>query len=56
MDGWNAVRTGAYDLVVTDVDMPRLDGIELVKLIKKDARLGSLLSNSVRLPAARASS
>ena len=42
MDGWNAVRTGAYDLVVTDVDMPRLDGIELVKLIKKDARLGSL--------------
>lgn len=42
MDGWNAVRTGAYDLVVTDVDMPRLDGIELVKLIKKDVRLGSL--------------
>ena len=42
MDGWNAVRTGAYDLVVTDVDMPRLDGIELVTLIKKDARLGSL--------------
>ena len=42
MDGWNAVRTGHYDLVVTDVDMPRLDGIELVTLIKKDARLHSL--------------
>ncbi|MES2709401.1 MAG: hybrid sensor histidine kinase/response regulator [Verrucomicrobiota bacterium] len=42
MDGWNAVRTGSYDLVVTDVDMPRLDGIELVGLIKKDARLNSL--------------
>jgi len=42
MDGWNAVRTGNYDLVVTDVDMPRMDGIELVNLIKKDPRLNSL--------------
>jgi two-component system sensor histidine kinase and response regulator WspE len=42
MDGWNAVRTGHYDLVVTDVDMPRLDGIELVTLIKKDPRLHAL--------------
>ncbi|MGB7623035.1 MAG: hybrid sensor histidine kinase/response regulator, partial [Terriglobia bacterium] len=42
MDGWNAIRTGHYDLVVTDIDMPRLDGIELVTMIKKDARFGSL--------------
>jgi two-component system, chemotaxis family, sensor histidine kinase and response regulator WspE len=42
MDGWNAVRTGHYDLVITDVDMPRLDGIELVTLIRKDGRLKSL--------------
>jgi two-component system sensor histidine kinase and response regulator WspE len=42
MDGWNAVRTGHYDLVVTDIDMPRLDGIELVTLIKKDPKLQSL--------------
>lgn len=39
MDGWNAVRSGHFDLVVTDIDMPRMDGIELVSLIKKDARL-----------------
>jgi two-component system sensor histidine kinase and response regulator WspE len=39
IDGWNAVRGGGYDLVVTDVDMPRLDGIELVALIKKDLHL-----------------
>ncbi len=42
MDGWNAARAGHYDLIITDVDMPRLDGIELVKLIKQDIRLSSL--------------
>ncbi|TGN98412.1 hybrid sensor histidine kinase/response regulator [Burkholderia sp. USMB20] len=39
MDGWNAVRSDAFDLVVTDVDMPRMDGIELVTLIKGDPTL-----------------
>ena len=39
MDGWNAVRTGHFDLVVTDIDMPRMDGIELVGLINKDPNL-----------------
>lgn len=39
MDGWNAVRSGNFDLVLTDVDMPRMNGIELVTLIKQDGRL-----------------
>ena len=42
MDGWNAVRSDPFDLVVTDIDMPRMDGIELVTLIKRDVRLRSL--------------
>jgi two-component system sensor histidine kinase and response regulator WspE len=42
MEGWNAVRTGNFDLVVTDIDMPRMDGIELVCLIRKDPNLKSL--------------
>jgi two-component system, chemotaxis family, sensor histidine kinase and response regulator WspE len=42
MEGWNAVRTGNFDLVVTDIDMPRMDGIELVSLIRKDPNLKSL--------------
>ncbi len=41
-DGWNAVRAGAFDLVVTDVDMPRMDGIGLVTLIKQDPRLRAI--------------
>ena len=41
-DGWNAVRVGQFDLVVTDVDMPRMDGIGLVTLIKQDPRLHGL--------------
>ncbi|RQQ47142.1 hybrid sensor histidine kinase/response regulator [Burkholderia stagnalis] len=42
MDGWNALRGGEFDLVVTDIDMPRMDGIELVTLIKRDAVLKAL--------------
>jgi two-component system sensor histidine kinase and response regulator WspE len=39
MDGWNALRSTHFDLVVTDIDMPRMDGIELVTLIKRDLLL-----------------
>jgi two-component system, chemotaxis family, sensor histidine kinase and response regulator WspE len=39
MDGWNAVRSERFNLVITDIDMPRLDGIELVTLIRRDPQL-----------------
>lgn len=42
MDGWNAVRTEQFDLVITDIDMPRMDGIELVSLIRQAPNLQSL--------------
>lgn len=42
MDGWNAVRTGNFDLVISDIDMPRMNGIELVSNIKHDPVLKNI--------------
>ncbi|WP_122665249.1 hybrid sensor histidine kinase/response regulator [Pseudomonas viridiflava] len=42
MDGWNALRAEDFDLLITDIDMPRMDGIELVTLVRRDTRLQSL--------------
>ena len=36
MDGWNAVRAERLRSVITDIDMPRMDGIELVSLMRRD--------------------
>ncbi len=41
-DGLNAIRNEDFDLVVTDVDMPRMNGIELVSLIRSDVRFERL--------------
>jgi two-component system sensor histidine kinase and response regulator WspE len=42
VDGWNSVRRARYDLVITDIDMPRMNGIELVRSIKQDAKLSAI--------------
>lgn len=42
VDGWNSVRSAHYDLVVSDIDMPRMDGIQFVKHIKQDSRLQAI--------------
>jgi two-component system, chemotaxis family, sensor histidine kinase and response regulator WspE len=33
---------GRYDLVITDIDMPRMNGIELVRSIKEDPALRAI--------------
>lgn len=42
VEGWNAVRTNNYNLVISDIDMPKMNGIELVKQIKSNPCLNSL--------------
>jgi len=42
MDAWNQLCAGNFDLLVTDVDMPRMNGIELVRTLRRDARFAHL--------------
>lgn len=42
LDGWNALQRERYDLVLSDVDMPRMNGLELVRRIRADRRLSHL--------------
>jgi len=42
VDAWTRLRDESFDLLITDVDMPRMNGIELTRSIKQDPRLRSL--------------
>lgn len=42
MDGWNTLQTLKADLVISDIDMPRMNGIELVRRIKQSPHLSRL--------------
>jgi len=39
MDGWNKLTSHPFDLLVSDVDMPRMNGIDLVRMVKTDPQL-----------------
>ena len=42
VDGWNMLQAEPFDLLVTDIDMPRMDGIELVTRLRANNRLQSM--------------
>ncbi|MDO9227611.1 MAG: response regulator [Pseudomonadota bacterium] len=39
---WEALHSGSFDLLITDVEMPELDGFELTRRIRADAHLADL--------------
>lgn len=41
-DGWNAISSGNYSMLITDIDMPRMNGIELIRAVRADDRLTDL--------------
>jgi two-component system chemotaxis sensor kinase CheA len=42
MEAYTALRTGQFDLLVSDVEMPRLNGFDLTARIRADSRLAAL--------------
>jgi two-component system, chemotaxis family, sensor histidine kinase and response regulator WspE len=36
VDGWNKLTSQSFELLVSDVDMPRMNGIDLVRTVKAD--------------------
>jgi two-component system, chemotaxis family, sensor histidine kinase and response regulator WspE len=42
MDGWNKIRAENFDLLVSDIDMPRMSGLQLVSAVRGDEKLRDL--------------
>lgn len=42
LDAWNALKQEAFDLLVTDVEMPRMDGFALTSRLRADPELAEL--------------
>lgn len=43
VDGWNILNRGeGFDLIISDIDMPRMNGIELVKKIRNEEKYKDL--------------
>jgi len=42
-DAWNKMKTRHFVLLITDIDMPRLDGIKLLQKMKKNKRREKIL-------------
>ncbi len=38
MEGWNLVQKNNFDLIISDIDMPRMNGIQFVSTVKGDSK------------------
>ncbi len=39
LDAWEKLRRGKFDLLITDVEMPRMDGFELISSVRREEGL-----------------
>ena len=42
VEAWGILQTEDFDLLVSDVDMPEMNGIELIENLRANARIGSM--------------
>ncbi|MHB1293259.1 MAG: hybrid sensor histidine kinase/response regulator [Sulfuricella sp.] len=42
IDAYTTLKTGTFDLIVSDVEMPRMDGFDLTSKVRADKQLGEL--------------
>jgi two-component system sensor histidine kinase and response regulator WspE len=49
-EGWEALQTKNFDLLITDHDMPRLSGLELIKKARRARMALSIILTSGSLP------
>ncbi len=42
LQAWEALHSGSYDLLITDVEMPEMDGFELTRRLRADPHLADL--------------
>jgi CheY-like chemotaxis protein len=49
LEGWHKFSNGEFDLVITDINMPNLDGIELIRLLRGSNRPVRIIVHSSSL-------